>query len=211
MSAAVLSVAACAGLACSSESNQNASAPSPPEGLAVVHTPDDTLAERGRDAFSGYELMQGVLPPLALRNLYISWSDDLGTLYTYYTDADAYWDAFHERYGTVPSPFEDATYPAGFGIADNGELGIDCLLCHAGRFRGETIVGLGNNRLDLRGLVEDLQRLPDAIAALKMRDLPSPYDSLVQAIPDTMVPEPYASIDVPTGAAGINDGFGLGG
>ncbi|MCA9625334.1 MAG: hypothetical protein KC731_40205, partial [Myxococcales bacterium] len=63
---------------------------------------------------------------------------------------------------------------------------------------------------DLRGFVEDLQALPAAIAALKMQPLPAPYDALVQAIPDTTIPEPYASLQVPTAAAGANDGFGLG-
>ena len=182
----------------------------PGSGLAVVHVADPQLAEVGLRAFSEGELLQGVIPPEALRHLYIAWSDDLAALYTFYSDADAYWEAFDERYGTVPSPFEGATLPAGFGVAQNGQIGIDCLLCHAGRLEGKTIIGLANNRLDLRGLVEDLQRLPEAIATLKMQPLPAPYDSLVQAIPDTQVPEPYASLEVPTAAAGANDGFGLG-
>jgi mono/diheme cytochrome c family protein len=181
-----------------------------PPTLATIHEPDAELADQGYAAFAEHQLIQGVLPPLALRHLYISWSDDLATLYRHYTDEEGYWEAFDERYGTVPSPFEGAAYPAGFGVAENGDLGIDCLLCHAGRLQGQTVIGLSNNRLDLRGLVEDLQRLPAAIEELKMRDLPAPYDGLVQAIPDTMVPEPYASIAVPTGAAGMNDGFGLG-
>ncbi len=196
--------------ACSSESDTTEQTPAAPPALMRIHEPDPALAERGLAAFANFELMQGVLPTLAMRNLYISWTEDLGSLYTYYTDADAYWQAFNTRYGTVPSPFPEAEYPAGFGLADNGMVGIDCLLCHAGQLQGETLIGLGNNRLDLRGLVEDLQRLPDAIAALKMRDLPAPYDGLVQTIPDTMVPEPYASIEIQTGAAGVNDGFGLG-
>lgn len=195
-------------LGCTGDSETSPVAPEP--SLAVVHEPDAALVDEGRHAFADGALMQGVLPALAMRNLYIAWTDDLGSLYTYYTDAEAYWEAFNARYGTVPSPFEDAIYPAGFGVADNGDVGIDCLLCHAGRFRGETVIGLSNNRLDLRGLVEDLQNLPAAIEALKMRDLPAPYDALVQSIPSTMVPEPYASVQVPTGAAGVNDGFGLG-
>jgi RoxA-like, cytochrome c-like len=182
----------------------------PTTGLEVLHAPDAALVAVGEAAFEDGVLFQGVIPVDAMRHLYISWSNDLGALYQHYTDVDGYWLAFNERYGTVPSPYAAAAYPAGFGLADNGMVGIDCLLCHAGRLEGQTLIGLGNNRLDLRGFVEDLQRLPEAIAALKMQSLPAPYDALVQAIPDTTVPEPYASIEIPTAAAGANDGFGLG-
>lgn len=181
-----------------------------PATLSRVCEADAEGAAQGYAAFADGELFQGVLPTLAMRNLYITWTDDLGSLYTYYTDADAYWEAFNTRYGTIPSAFPDAVYPSGFGVAANGQVGVDCLMCHAGRLEGETVIGMSNNRLDLRGLVEDLQRLPEAIAALKMRDLPAPYDALIAAIPDTMAPEPYASIEIFTGAAGVNDGFGLG-
>jgi hypothetical protein len=205
-----LMLAALAGACGGADATNEAQEGAPSNGLAVVHAPDPALVETGRRAFADGELIQGVIPPEALRHLYITWSDDLAALYTYYSDPAAYWKAFDERYGTIPSPFEGATYPAGFGVADDGQIGIDCLLCHAGRLEGKTIIGLGNNRLDLRGLVEDLKRLPEAIAALKMQPLPAPYDRLVQVIPDTEVPEPYASLEVPTAAAGANDGFGLG-
>jgi mono/diheme cytochrome c family protein len=154
--------------------------------------------------------LQGVLPPEVMRNLYLTWTTSLASYYTYYTDSDAYWSAFAERYGTVPSPFEGADYPAGFGLASNGKVGVDCLLCHASRFEGKTLIGASNNRLDLRAFVEDVQRLPAAVAALKEQDLPEPYASLVAGLPDDQVPEPYASLEIPTGAAGLNDGFGLG-
>ncbi len=185
-------------------------APVDPAGLARIHTPDPERVARGRAAFENGELFQGVLPPLAMRHLYVAWTDSLTALYSYYTDEARYWSAFDERYGTIPSAFDGATYPSGFGLADNGLVGVDCLLCHAGRLGDRTVIGLANNRLDLRGLVEDLQRLPAAIEALKMRELPDPYGALLDAIPDTEVPEPYASIEIFTGAAGVNDGFGLG-
>ncbi len=203
-----------AAVACASGCTSSADETDPLEpatGLQIQHAPDPALVAEGRDAFANGVLFQSALPPLALRNLYLSWSDDLGALYTNFTDEEGYWESFNARYGTVPSPFDGARYPAGFGVADDGMLGIDCLLCHAGRFQGETIIGLSNNRLDLRALVEDLQRLPEAIAALKMRDdIPDAYASLVQSIPDTQVPEPFASLVIPTGAAGLNDGIGLG-
>jgi mono/diheme cytochrome c family protein len=182
----------------------------PPGGLAIVHPFDAAMAGAGHDAFASGVLRQGVIPVDAMRHLYLSWTDDLAALYVHYSDADAYWQAFAERYGTVASPFAGATYPAGFGVAENGLVGIDCMLCHAGRVGDATVIGRSNQRLDLRAFVEDLQRLPGAIQALKMRELPEPYATLVQTIPDTVVPEPYASIDIPTAAAGANDGFGLG-
>ncbi len=180
-----------------------------PASLAAVCEADGD-AEAGLAAFADGALFQGVLPALALRNLFIAWTDDLGELYTFYTGEDAYWAAFHARYGTLPSAFEGARYPSGFGVADNGELGIDCLLCHAGRVGDQTVIGLANNRLDLLGLVEDLRALPAAIEALKRRELPEPYASLVAGIPEVTVPEPYASTPIFTAAAGANDGFGLG-
>lgn len=178
--------------------------------LAPVHEPDPELTNAGYEAFARGELLQGVLPREVMRHLYLTWTTSLASYYTYFTDSDAYWSAFAERYGTVPSPFDDAEYPAGFGLASNGKVGIDCLLCHASRFEGKTLIGASNNRLDLRAFVEDVQQLPAAVAALKKQDLPEPYASLVQSLPDDQVPEPYASLEIPTGAAGLNDGFGLG-
>ncbi len=35
-------------------------------------------------------------------------------------------------------------------------LGSDCVLCHAGRVAGQTIVGLGNSALDMQSLYEDM-------------------------------------------------------
>lgn len=181
-----------------------------PRGLADIHRPDAEAAEAGRRAFVDHALVQGIIPAEAMRHLYIAWSRDLSTLAKYYADGEAYWTDFNLRYGTVPSPFEGARYPAGFGVGSDGQVGIDCLLCHAGRHRGRTFVGLSNNRLDLRAFVEDLQALPDAIDELKGMSLPSPYDQLVAAIPDVTISEPFAQLAVPTGAAGANDGFGLG-
>jgi len=185
-------------------------APSGEPTLATVHTPDPALADQGHAAFSDGELIQGLIPPEAMRHLYLTWSDQLPSYAFYSMNEEQYWEDFNARYGTIPSPFEGATYPAGFGVADDGRVGIDCLLCHAGRLEGQTVIGLSNNRLDLRGFVDDLKALPDAIAALKASPPPPPYDVIVAAIPDTQVPEPYASLEVPTGAAGSNDGFGLG-
>lgn len=208
--ALVLALAAACGGDTTSSSGTGGGPPLGDPHLAAVHEPDPALADQGHAAFAHGELVQGVIPPDALRHLYLTWSDQLPSYGFYYDNEPEYWEAFNSRYGTIPSPFEGATYPAGFGVADDGQVGIDCLLCHAGRLEGETVVGLSNNRLDLRGLVDDLQALPAAIAALKASPPPPPYDALVAAIPDTTVPEPYASLEVPTGAAGSNDGFGLG-
>lgn len=209
---AALLVAACGGddATATSGAGTGGGVPVGDPHLATIHEADPALADQGHAAFADAELVQGVIPPDALRHLYLTWSDQLPSYGFYFDNEPAYWDAFNERYGTIPSPFEGAIYPAGFGVADDGQVGIDCLLCHAGRLEGQTVIGLSNNRLDLRGLVDDLKALPEAIAALKASPPPPPYDALVAAIPDTTVPEPYASLEVPTGAAGANDGFGLG-
>ena len=47
--------------------------------------------------------------------------------------------------------------PGRRGCWDSGQgLGNDCLLCHAGRVAGRTIIGLGNTSLDMQSLYEEL-------------------------------------------------------
>ena len=41
------------------------------------------------------------------------------------------------------------------GLLGKG-IGTDCLLCHAGRVAGQTVIGLGNSALDLQGLFDEL-------------------------------------------------------
>jgi hypothetical protein len=70
-----------------------------------------------------------------------------------------YTEAFMERYGLHPAPFDNKGLPMGL-IESRGLLGRgivnNCLLCHAGRVAGQTVIGLGNASLDLQALFEEL-------------------------------------------------------
>ena len=74
---------------------------------------------------------------------------------------DDYARAFRDRYGLHEPPYDNGGLPMGFtrsaGLLGLGTgLGSDCLLCHAGRVAGQTIVGLGNTALDMQSLYEEL-------------------------------------------------------
>ncbi len=66
--------------------------------------------------------------------------------------------AFRERYGLHEAPYDNDDLPMGLhAVRDRGKgVANDCLVCHAGRVAGQTIVGLGNASLDLQGLFEEL-------------------------------------------------------
>jgi mono/diheme cytochrome c family protein len=67
--------------------------------------------------------------------------------------------AFGHRYGVHAAPYENGGLPMGLHVASGplGKgLGSDCLLCHAGRVAGQTVIGLGNASLDLQGLFDEL-------------------------------------------------------
>jgi mono/diheme cytochrome c family protein len=69
--------------------------------------------------------------------------------------------AFRERYGLNEAPYDNGGLPIGFtqprGLLGLGQgLGSDCLLCHAGKVAGQTIIGLGNSALDMQSLYEEL-------------------------------------------------------
>src|SRR5262249_58582127 len=70
-----------------------------------------------------------------------------------------YEQAFMDRYGLHPAPFDNQGRPMGLlesrsllgkGIVNN------CLLCHSGTVAGQTIIGLGNASLELQSLFEEL-------------------------------------------------------
>jgi mono/diheme cytochrome c family protein len=108
-------------------------------------------AERGRE----YVLHRPLNPPLwSLRAYEETWKQwDLKAKPADYTAA------FLDRYGLVAAPFDNQGLPLGLveaprlftkGITNN------CLICHAGRIAGQTIIGLGNASLDLQSLFADL-------------------------------------------------------
>lgn len=203
-----LAFAACGGGESPPEPDADATA-EPPSGLPRVHDYDTVAAARGErlltDAWPG----RGVIPSLALRHLYLSWTEDLSAIYRYYTDATEYWAAFDERYGTHRP--QAGALPLGFVTTDDGDVSLTCLVCHAAPAPdGPITVGLANSRLDLQALYDDLMALPAAFEALKQRPLSEPYQTLVASIPVPPTPPALAPMTARTGAAGANDAMGLG-
>lgn len=177
--------------------------------LPVRHTPDPAAAERGRAALHDRALGPGLIPYNALRHIYVAWPlSDLDKL-AYYNDAPGFWAAFRDRYGFIEDPSQ-SDLPMGLRRGTSGDVALECLACHAGIVAGTTHIGLANTRLDLTGLWDDLRRLPQAFMDLQAQPLPEPYRTLVRAIP---VPATIPTLDEMmdrTGAAGVNDAFGLG-
>lgn len=67
--------------------------------------------------------------------------------------------ARNERYGFHTAPFDNQGMPLGLH-AVNSPLGkgldASCVLCHAGRVAGQTIIGLGNASLDFQGFFDEV-------------------------------------------------------
>ncbi|MCI0641001.1 MAG: c-type cytochrome [Gemmataceae bacterium] len=74
-----------------------------------------------------------------------------------------------DRYGLHEAPYENSGLPMGLhytkGLLGKGIVN-DCLLCHAGRVAGQTIVGLGNASLDVQGLFDELPKVVGVPLAL---------------------------------------------
>ena len=121
---------------------------------------EDASAARGREALT----LHGYLKA--------AWSDGaytrIGTLWgpgapDPINDPEGYLAAFCERYGLNKAPFPNDGLPMGLrrGVeADGSKKGIqiDCLLCHGGSIGGKSVVGLGNTRLDLTRLFQEMTR-----------------------------------------------------
>jgi hypothetical protein len=70
-----------------------------------------------------------------------------------------YGKAFRVRYGLVEALFENQGLPLGLVEAPRllGKgVSHNCLICHAGRVAGQTIIGMGNVGVDIQSLFEDL-------------------------------------------------------
>ena len=72
----------------------------------------------------------------------------------------AYAEAFNRRYGLHQAPYPNDGLPMGLRRSNwpDGRPGIalDCMVCHGGSIGGQSLVGLGNTTLDLKGLLNDL-------------------------------------------------------
>jgi mono/diheme cytochrome c family protein len=121
--------------------------------FAQEHKPAGNAAvERGRGLVRGAPPLN---PPLwSMRGYANGW-----TQWGAKEKPDDYDRRFRARYGLHEAPYPNNGLPMGFHVAPGllGKgIGTDCLLCHAGRVAGQTVVGLGNSALDLQGLFEEL-------------------------------------------------------
>jgi mono/diheme cytochrome c family protein len=66
---------------------------------------------------------------------------------------------FRDRYGLHEATYANGGLPMGMHVS-SGPLGkgiaTDCLLCHAGRVAGKTIIGLANSSMDPQALFDEL-------------------------------------------------------
>jgi mono/diheme cytochrome c family protein len=119
--------------------------------LPPVGASEQTPAERGRDIMFYRSLNPPIWSFKAYENAWKRWGIP--------SKPANYVEAFMERYGLHAAPFDNKGRPMGL-IEAQGFLGKglvnNCLLCHAGKVAGQTIIGLGNASLDLQALFEDL-------------------------------------------------------
>jgi mono/diheme cytochrome c family protein len=116
---------------------------------------DLTPAERGRQAL----VTQTFTPPAWRLSAYESawklWGNDLKG------PPARYDEAFRERYGLHPAPFDNGSLPMGLRVGSTflGKgLTTDCLLCHGGSILGKSYIGLGNASLDIQAVFDELGR-----------------------------------------------------
>jgi mono/diheme cytochrome c family protein len=118
---------------------------------SVVSAKEKTAAERGRYAVVHWSLNPSLWPRETYDDVWKQWG---------VKEKPADYDRlFRERYGLHPSPVENNGLP--MGLVEAGGLfgkGIvnSCLMCHAGSFAGQSIIGMPNASLDLQGLFDEL-------------------------------------------------------
>lgn len=155
--------------------------------LPELHTWDPARAARGEALLTEAVLGDGLVPQLALQNLWLAWGN------VFPVTGEAYWEQFRERYGMHPAPFDNGVYPMGIRDVGGGMASLDCLLCHASVVAGEPVLGVANSTLDLQGFYDDLVKLGEIAPTYGYPSFPVPF---------TLVNR--------TGAAGATDAFGLG-
>jgi mono/diheme cytochrome c family protein len=122
--------------------------------LVLLLSAPEPAAVRGEKALTQSAYIPAFWPAPAYGNLWKAWGlkekpkDYAGEVFA--------------RLGLPPAPYANADLPMGLrkaplGILGNG-LGIDCMTCHGGRLFDKSIVGLGNNSLDIQSLFDDLNQ-----------------------------------------------------
>jgi mono/diheme cytochrome c family protein len=119
-------------------------------GLAAEAPP--ASAERGKKAVHGQPALS---PPLTTRQGY----ENVWKQWGLAEKPRDFAAAVRARYGLHPAPYDNDGLPMGLHVA-HGLTGAgvtnDCLLCHAGRVAGQTVIGLGNSTMDVQALFEEL-------------------------------------------------------
>jgi hypothetical protein len=117
----------------------------------VAQAAEKTPAERGREIMFYRSLNPPIWSLKAYENVWKQWGVPSKPV--------DYAEAFRQRYGLQAAPFDNKGHPLGLMEA-RGFLGKgivnNCLLCHAGRVAGQTIIGLGNAAVDVQGLFEEM-------------------------------------------------------
>src|SRR5262245_16263476 len=106
-------------------------------GLALA---DDTPIDRGRRALLTRDYNPATWKLTAYDDAWQHWGPKP-------TKPEDYAQAFMDRYGLHPAPYENGRYPMGIreGTTFLGKgLTVDCMLCHGGSVAGKSYVGLGN-------------------------------------------------------------------
>lgn len=120
-----------------------------------VHADDPDAIARGKKALETRAFSPAPWSFSAYENAWKQWEPKLEKA------PENYADAFRERYGLHPAPFDNGKYPMGlregYLLVLKG-LTTDCMLCHGGSILGKSYVGLGNASLDIQGFFEDLNR-----------------------------------------------------
>ena len=128
--------------------------------VPTVEAADISAADRGREALTGHGYLKKAWSDDAYRKVGRFWGPDAPD-----PDKDpaAYAAAFRARYGLHEAPYPNDGLPMGLrrGVNPDGtKLGVqvDCLVCHGGSIGGKSYVGLGNTRLDLTLLFQEMTR-----------------------------------------------------
>ncbi len=128
--------------------------------IASTADASDPAVERGRVALTHHGYLKGVWSDEAFKKAGALWGPGAPDPDK---DPEAYLTAFCDRYGLNKAPYPNDGLPMGLrrGVSADGTkkgITIDCLLCHGGSIGGTSYVGLGNTRLDLTRLFQEMAR-----------------------------------------------------
>jgi mono/diheme cytochrome c family protein len=121
-------------------------------GLAHAENKAETAVERGQGLAHGAPPLN---PPVWSTGAYAKVWKQWGL-----SEKPADFDKrFRERYGLHEAPYTNGGLPMGMHVS-SGLFGkgivTDCLMCHAGRVAGKTIIGLANSTMDPQALFDEM-------------------------------------------------------